>query len=564
MLLFVMTCIVILLLYMLLKKNIRINYLQKEMVKERETLQIVLNNANDAIFLYELNEYEKPANFIFVNQQAKNLLGYDEEFPSLSMRDIADPINYERIVDSHEKMVTDKGEHWEGVLFSKNHHPTPVEMSIRTFILNRKKVGLGIARDMTERKQTQEALLESEKRYKQLTELSPNAVVLQMNGKIKYVNRSAFKLFGVEKEEQLLEQNFIEFVDQDSKAFYITRLNQLLDKENAHSLFEEKFKRVDGSLFDGEMSATMFRYQKQPAVLMIIQDITSRKRVESLLKESRERYKSLVEYNNDAILSFNTTGELIDVNAMAEELLGFPREEISHELLLSFNKQEGFDVKEYFQEALIGNPVEFEMNLTHRSGQKLVVESKLVPIIINDQVSGVYVILKDITEEKRKAQLIKETKEQLELFWNHSADALFFINEQGDIEKVNPAYEQMFGWLEAEVTGSAPIGSTIPANLREESKEITKRMKKGETIPYYETQRVHKDGAVVHILASYAPVKDDAGNILGAICFYKNITKQKQAESLLQSSREQLLEFVQNSKASISGKFKDIFAKSKE
>jgi PAS domain S-box-containing protein len=408
--------------YKLLKKNMEIKQLELATEKEKETFYAVLNNANDCIFLYALDEFDRPSSFLFINQKVKELLGYGEESKALTFRDIADPINYQKIVGVHDHKRFTEDTNWVGTLFAADGRTVQAEMSLRTFIINRQKVGLGIARD-----------------------------------------------------------------------------------------------------------------------------ITTRKKIENQLQESRQRYKSLFENTLETIFTFDTNGNIERTNELVVDLLGYSAEEILKRSWNDFvDENEWKKLKFYFMKSVRGRPQEYETVLIHKDGHQVDVRVKHTPIEVNDKTAGVFILLKDITEEKQSTRIIAETKEQLELFWNHSADAIFLIDDKGNILKVNQTFEYMFGYNEHDVIGENPRVSIIPNHLREKLENIKAQISEGKTIPYYETERLHKDGQTLYILASYAPIKDSRGNVTAAVCFYKDITMQKQTESILKNVLEELDDVVKS------------------
>jgi PAS domain S-box-containing protein len=191
--------------YKLLKKNIEIKQLELATEKEKETFYAVLNNANDCIFLYALDEFDRPSSFLFINQKVKELLGYGEESKALTFRDIADPINYQKIVGVHDHKRFTEDTNWVGTLFAADGRTVQAEMSLRTFIINRQKVGLGIARDITTRKKIENQLQESRQRYKSLFENTLETIfTFDTNGNIERTNELVVDLLGYTADDVLL------------------------------------------------------------------------------------------------------------------------------------------------------------------------------------------------------------------------------------------------------------------------------------------------------------------------------------------------------------------------
>jgi PAS domain S-box-containing protein len=138
----------------------------------------------------------------------------------------------------------------------------------------------GIVRDITKRKRTEESLLASEKRYRDLVELSPNGIVIHQEGKVVFANRSALKLAGCKKPEELLGKSIFEFVHPDFRQKVVERVKTILSKKTSAPLMEEKFVKGDGTTYDVEVVAIATSYNAKPAVQVEFRDISERKRAE--------------------------------------------------------------------------------------------------------------------------------------------------------------------------------------------------------------------------------------------------------------------------------------------
>jgi diguanylate cyclase (GGDEF)-like protein/PAS domain S-box-containing protein len=128
----------------------------------------------------------------------------------------------------------------------------------------------------------EQMLKESEERYRLLVELSPEAIVVQSDGKILYANPAAADLFGAESVDTLLGLGIADFVHPDYCENFLARENHL--KENQQSnLKAEKFVRLDGQVRDVEVVLASITYGGQPAMQILTRDITERRRAEEQL-----------------------------------------------------------------------------------------------------------------------------------------------------------------------------------------------------------------------------------------------------------------------------------------
>ena len=141
-----------------------------------------------------------------------------------------------------------------------------------------------VAEDNTEHKREQQAFRQSEDRYRKLVEISPDAIAVHVNGIVRYVNDATLRLYGAESKEQLLGLPALSFVHPDSRDLVRRRFATMWDNQRGVPRVEERFLRVDGSVFDVEVTATPLSFEGERAVLVVFRDITERKRAERVIR----------------------------------------------------------------------------------------------------------------------------------------------------------------------------------------------------------------------------------------------------------------------------------------
>lgn len=148
--------------------------------------------------------------------------------------------------------------------------------------------------EIAERKRTLEALRESEERYRRLVELSFDAIAIHREGEIVYINATGAELFGASSPEELVGKPILGFVHPDQLEIAKARMLQTIGGRIA-PLGEEKLIRLDGTGVDAEVVGVPIIYQGQPAVQVVIRDITARKRAEEQIKASLEEKEVLLQ-----------------------------------------------------------------------------------------------------------------------------------------------------------------------------------------------------------------------------------------------------------------------------
>jgi PAS domain S-box-containing protein len=170
-----------------------------------------------------------------------------------------------------------------------------------------------------------------------------------------------------------------------------------------------------------------------------------------------------------------------------------------------------------------------EVVIARPDGSRVMVSVHIDPIRDKDgTIVGVVNFFQDITERKRA----ERTTGLLAAIVDSSDDAIISKNLDGTITTWNQGAERVFGYTAQEAIDH-PITMIIPPDRLDEEAVIIERLKRGERIDHYETVRLRKDGAPVHISLTISPVKDGHGRIIGASKVARDITERKQADQAL-------------------------------
>ena len=184
------------------------------------------------------------------------------------------------------------------------------------------------ALDLIERKQAEQALKDSEVKYRRLIENSPDAITIYAEGEIVLVNKECLRLMHARSEYDLIGRSLNEFVHPDYRELVAEQMSQLVTDGKPLPLIEEKFVRLDGSVVDIEVKSVPILYENKPAVQLIVRDITERKRSEEALRASEARFRMMFESSLIGILMTNPNGEIYAANPEACRLLGRTEDEI--------------------------------------------------------------------------------------------------------------------------------------------------------------------------------------------------------------------------------------------
>jgi PAS domain S-box-containing protein len=187
--------------------------------------------------------------------------------------------------------------------------------------------GITSLRGRAERKRAEEALRESEERYRSLVELMPDAVVVHQNSTIVYVNPAGVRLFGGKSSEDFVGSSVYQFVHPDYRDLVAREIRQMHKEGTGTPLFEQKLLTLDGRTIDVEIVAAPILYQGPPSTLVVARDITERKRMEEALRESEEKYRMVANFTYDWEYWLGPDGRYIYISPSCERITGYRAEE---------------------------------------------------------------------------------------------------------------------------------------------------------------------------------------------------------------------------------------------
>ena len=387
----------------------------------------------------------------------------------------------------------------------------------------------GSRTDITARQRVEEALRESEARYRELFEAESDAVFLIDNatGNILEANSAAAALYGYSQGELLTKRN----VDLSAEPEETQRVTHgtPISSEQVVSIPLRYHRKKDGTVFPVEITGRFFIRHGRPVHIAAIRDITARKQAETELHIALEKYRVLFESFPLGISITDAGGNLIEANRESERLLGIPRDEHTRRKYdgpewrivrpdgTPMPADEYASVRALKEKRLVEN---VEMGIVKGGGEITWISVTAAPIPLEGY--GVAITYGDVTAHKQAEEALRVKEWAIE----SAINALAISNLEGNLEYVNPAFLKLWGYRsQAEVLGKSATGFWQAGEKAEEVIEALRARGgwSGEMVAK------SKDGSLLDVQVAASLVRDAIGQPVRMLASFVDITDLKQA-----------------------------------
>jgi PAS domain S-box-containing protein len=470
------------------------------------------------------------------NQRFGEMLGYThEEILKLHTWDWDKNFPPEQILEMGRN-VDEKGLQLETKHTRKDGSVFDVDISINGTMCGGQKLIFCVCRDITERKKSEEQLRESEQYLKTLFNASGGGILVidPETHDIVDANYTVIKMIGTER-DQIIGRMCHKFVcPAEVGKCPITDLGQKIDSSECILL-----KANSKSMPIIKSVVPIMRHGRQ-YLLELIVDITERKQAVEALKQSEERYRTILEEMEDAYFEVDLGGHINFVNNSVCRDLGYSREELIGMSYKSFTVEEDIEsVFQVFNEVYqTGAPNKgFPWRTIRKDGVQGFAETSVSPLRNNKgEIIGFRGVGRDITERKQTEEKLQQSRENYRALFDSSViGALVLDAETMKVVMANEAAMKIFGF-NSETTGVNPIDFVPPENREKNLELIVKEVFEKNSREAIDLPAVTKDGRKIWVNATGARIMHK-GRLAGLFSF-TDITERKQAEEALRQSEE--------------------------
>ncbi|MDT5157449.1 MAG: two-component system, cell cycle sensor histidine kinase and response regulator CckA [Acidobacteriota bacterium] len=370
-----------------------------------------------------------------------------------------------------------------------------------------------------------------------------------LEGRFITVNPALARILGYDSPEEVCET-----ITDITHQLYVDPARQaeatrLLEEQDVLQGFEFEAYRKDGEKI--WLSANRRAVRSGSGVELYwegsLEDITEYKQAAAALQASEERYRDLVENARDIIYTHDLEGNYTSINKACERITGYTREET-----LSLSLKQAV-APEYLEKArwitsgkLMGEEGKFyDLEIIAKDGHRIAVEVNARMVFQDDVPVGVQGIARDITERKQAEARLRESEEKYRSIVETANEGICLINAEACASFVNQQMATMLGYTVAEMLGRPVLDFIFPADSAAAELKVAQFQQNASDTGEFRLRR--KDGSAVVTLYNATPTKDQAGEVVGFLSMFIDITERKRAEEeLFQSEQRYRLLFERN------------------
>jgi PAS domain S-box-containing protein len=305
-------------------------------------------------------------------------------------------------------------------------------------------------------------------------------------------------------------------------------------------------RRKDGSLYPVEVHLQTTTFDRMPAFVSIVLDITERKQVE-------ERFRLVVESSPASIVMVDREGKIRLVNSQTEQSFGYNRAELigqTVEILLPERfRDKHIEYRKRFLLSPTSKPMGEGRDLyaMRRDGTEFPVEIGL-GIIHSTEGAMILSSIIDISKRKLAEEDLRREREKAQKYLDVAEVMLVAITEDEEITMINKNGCRLLRCNENEIIGKNWFDNFIPVSARENTRRVFRELLRGELGPleFHENKIVNKAGEEKLIAWHNSLLRDDEGRIIGTLSSGVDITEQKKSEQILRESEERLKAIMDN------------------
>jgi PAS domain S-box-containing protein len=442
------------------------------------------------------------------------------------------------ILDNKERAFTMQNER----LIMQFKNVIELDMALlQSFEFKANQLSTNVLLEITDRKKAEEALKETEEKYRMLAANFTGGVSVYEDQKVKYISEGYLKLLGYEKHEieNISFETIFSFIHKDDAERILKTIETAHQQKAKQMQYIFRLKNKQGNYLWMEDIVQLEYDGSGNHVRSIIhsRDITERKQIEEKLINSELLYRNLFDQANEGLLLLTMDGKIAEVNRSFAMMHGYAVNELKNMDIreLDVLGERAFEGRaEVMRRIHAGEVVRFEVEHYHKDGH-IITFSDTASIITIEGEKFFLAFHQDITLRKRNEEELSMLRKAID----SSGEAVFLTDREGVFTFVNPGFTATYGYAASEVVGKVTPRILKSGMLADDIyMAFWDALLNGHEVQG-ELQNKRKDGTILNIEGSSNAIMDENKNIIGFLGIQRNITDRKLAEEkILELNRD--------------------------
>jgi PAS domain S-box-containing protein len=513
--------------------------------ESQEKYQALVENLNEAIFSTDLEgklTYISPAIELFTHFHADELIGRP-------FAQYIHPDDLSGLRDRFQGVLAGNIKSYEYRLIDKDGGIIHVRSHSRPLYQDGRPVGItGLLEDISERRKAEEALRESEERYRMLVENSLMGIGFSRGNQVIFANPALLRIFRYDALEEFAKIPLLDHVAPVSRKFILGRMEKVARGEPVPEAFEYDIICKDGQTRTLNATSSHFTMGGKTYTQSTFQDVTERQKAEEALNKSEKLFRTLIEHSQDAITMIAADGTVLYDSPSLLQILGYaPTERLGRKVFEFAHPDDRSQMRLGFAQFVLqpGATMSYQGRFRHKDGTLRWIEEVRANLLHEPLVQAIVVNYRDVTERKRSEEALRESEERFRSLFENSTIGIYRTTSDGRILLANPALVRMLGYLSFEELERRNLEKEgfVPEFPRSRFHLLIE--KEGE-VRGLESAWTKAGGTVIYVRESAKAIRDAGGKILYYEGTVEDITERRQAEEAFRHSEEQYRTLVES------------------
>jgi len=486
--------------------------------------------------------------FTFANKTLCKMIGYSEkELMGKNFAGFLHPEDRQRILQIflNAWKYPNRKPSLEFRVIHKKGSPIYMYSSPTLFRMNGKIVGFSaIIRNVTKRKKAEQALKESEEKYRNIVDLAPDGIItVDLKGVITCVNAAFTRLTGY-SEKEVVGKHFtgIDALRTEDINYYLKLFDSVADGQTLPPT-EFVYLRKDGTERIAEVHFGFLKSDgKTVGIQVVFIDISERKKAEKAIRESQQKFQRLFAGIPEAAAYWDSNFRFLDINPRFTELFGYSLEEIRGKVNTSLIVPENkVDESNLWAKNAREGYIDHDTIRKRKDGSLVDVSMSVAPIIIQDQLIGHVGLYKDITKRKQMEEELRKSEEKYRNLFENARDVILTADMSENITSANNIVSE-YGYKPNELVGKN-LFSLFPEEYWKEFQSYFQKLTEGKPIEgEFRVKSKRMQGCRVIEYKSSPMIQN--GKVIGAQVIARDITERKEMEEELKKQKEEAEQYL--------------------